>query len=234
MLRPEIGQDLFWLLFNGYTSSVVFTGLFVSLFSALDVSFSFFFERPSSSVQLINVYPLWVQLIIALIVSDFFEWCIHNLLHRVGWLWKIHRVHHSIVVMDWIGNFRFHWAETILYTTLKYLPLAVLGAEWEVMLISAVISTAIGHLNHSNLNISWGPLRYVFNSPRMHIWHHEKEKRSKAGVNFAVVFSFWDWVFQTAFMPTESVMPVNIGFQNQDNVPNGILMRFFLPFVEKK
>lgn len=30
-------------------------------------------------------------------------------------------------------------------------------------------STLVGHLNHSNVPISWGPLRYVINSPKMHV-----------------------------------------------------------------
>jgi sterol desaturase/sphingolipid hydroxylase (fatty acid hydroxylase superfamily) len=231
MLRPEIAQDLFWFLFNGYTSYLVFAGLFAYINVGLDFSFLLIFKHTASSFKLISAYPLWLQIFIFLIVSDFLEWCIHNILHRVGPFWKFHRVHHSIIIMDWIGNFRFHWVETILYTALKYLPLAVLNAGWETMLICAVISTTIGHLNHSNLNISWGPLRYILNSPRMHIWHHEKHKRGKSGVNFAVVFSFWDWVFNTAYMPSKPVMPESIGFANQNKVSSSIVMRFFLPFV---
>lgn len=233
MWRPEIGQDIFWLLFNGYTSALLFAGLFAYISTGLDSSFQFLFKNPPDALRLIFTYPLGVQICIFLVVSDFLEWCVHNLLHRVGLLWKFHRVHHSILIMDWIGNFRFHWAETIIYTVLKHLPLAVLGAGWQVILITAVISTAVGHLNHANLNISWGPLRYIINSPRMHIRHHEKEVRGQAGVNFAVVFSLWDWVFGTAYMPPGPKMPGKIGFVNQSHVPSGLLMRFFLPFVER-
>jgi sterol desaturase/sphingolipid hydroxylase (fatty acid hydroxylase superfamily) len=135
--------------------------------------------------------------------------------------------------MDWIGNFRFHWTEIILYHTIKYLPLLVLGAEARAVLIAAAIATAIGHLNHSNLAITWGPLRYVLNSPRMHIWHHDIQVRDNAGVNFAVVFSLWDWVFRTAYMP-EKGMPGEIGFKGEKKIPANLLWRFFLPFAEKK
>jgi len=48
----------------------------------------------------------------------------HNLLHRVPWLWTFHKVHHSITTMDWIGNWRFHWMEIVVYKTLQWLPLA--------------------------------------------------------------------------------------------------------------
>jgi sterol desaturase/sphingolipid hydroxylase (fatty acid hydroxylase superfamily) len=31
------------------------------------------------------------------------------------WLWEFHKVHHSIEELDWIGNFRFHWMEIVVY-----------------------------------------------------------------------------------------------------------------------
>ena len=47
-------------------------------------------------------------------------------------------------------------------------------------------AVAIGHLNHANIHITWGPLRYVFNNPVMHLWHHVyhlPEGRTR-GINF--------------------------------------------------
>jgi len=108
-------------------------------------------------------------------VKDFLEWSIHNLLHRVPALWEVHKLHHSIVEMDWIGNFRFHWLESVVYQGLTYLPLVIMGVNPSVLLPVAIAATVIGHLNHSNLDLTYGPLRYVFNSPRMHIWHHAAE-----------------------------------------------------------
>ena len=144
-------------------------------------------------------FPFVIKVILSLLILDFTERCVHNLLHRVNWLWKFHRIHHSIHIMDWIGNFRFHWMELIVYNAFKFLPVAIInGGDWKVLLVVGIISTTIGNLNHANLYISWGPLRYVFNSPRMHIWHHDKHPGKTAGYNFAVVFSLWDWVFQTA------------------------------------
>jgi len=230
--RPEFTQDLFWLGFNGYLSAPLFTWLFMHIGGIVGCIYCLFYEAFPASFRIISDYPLWAQTVLMLVIADFSEWLIHNALHRLGWLWKIHRVHHSIVIMDWIGNFRFHWAETLIYNNLKYLPLALLGAEWEAVLIVAIISTGIGHLNHANLNISWGPMRYLLNSPRMHIWHHEKKVRGRAGVNFGVVFSLWDWIFGTAYMPRTESQPAVIGFMGQERVSKSLFMRFFLPFLD--
>lgn len=78
--------------------------------------------------------------------------------------------------------------EIIVYQGLTYFPLIVLGVDSTVILCIAVVGTLIGHLNHSNLDLTWGPLRYVMNSPRMHVWHHALElpKNRRFGVNFGI------------------------------------------------
>ncbi len=234
LLRPEILQDVFWLVFNGFFASIVFSFGFRSIHSSLDAIFNFVFHQKPNAVMLLNHLPVWQQVPLFLVIADGIEWCVHNALHRVNWLWKIHRVHHSIKIMDWIGNFRFHWGELFVYQTIKYLPLALLGAHWSTILTVSVISLAIGHLNHSNMRITWGPLRYIFNSSAMHIWHHEKKLRGKAGVNFAVVFSLWDWLFGTAYFPDGTVQPAELGFAGEAKVSRSLLKRFFLPFMNEK
>ncbi|MHC4471228.1 MAG: sterol desaturase family protein [Planctomycetota bacterium] len=234
LLRPQLAQDLFWLVFNGFLTAALFGGALEAMDRGLDRAFVAITGLVPDSLRIIAGLSLPAQLLVVLVVRDFLEWCVHNLLHRVPWLWRFHRVHHSILTLDWIGNFRFHWLETIVYRALKLLPMAALGASWAPLLAADVLSTAIGHLNHSNLNISWGPLRYVLNSPRMHVWHHEREPRGRAGANFAVVFSLWDWVFGTAYMPREEAQPEEIGFVGQERVSDSLPMRFLLPFVDGK
>ncbi len=232
-LRPQLLQDIFWIAFNGY----LFGRYFGFINSGINLYLSKTFEFVSGirpTLGLIVGFPFLIKVLVSIVILDFTEWCVHNLLHRVSWLWRFHRVHHSIKVMDWLGNFRFHWAELIIYNFFKYLPVVIINNnQWEVILTIGVIATAIGNLNHSNLNITWGPLRYILNSPRMHIWHHEKALRFKAGCNFAIVFSIWDWIFGTAYMPRHT-LPQAIGFHNDEKVSQNLLIRFFLPFVGGK
>ena len=119
--------------------------------------------------------------------------------------------------------------EIIIYKVLIYLPLVVLGVPGKVILWVAVFSTLIGHLNHANLKISWGPLRYVFNSPHMHVWHHDVELHGPGGQNFGVVFSLWDWLFGTAYWPAQE-QPARLGFARMDLFPGGLAARFLYPF----
>ena len=49
----------------------------------------------------------------------------------------------------------------------------------------------VGHLNHSNIKLDYGILKFIFNNPKMHIWHHAKEYpvSHPNGVNFGITLS---------------------------------------------
>jgi len=230
MARRQFGQDLAWLFLNGHYAGVLVASVAAFLFAwALPVI------DKAKAWNLIAGEPLAVQFVVFFLVKDFLEWTIHNLLHRVPWLWEFHKVHHSIEELDWIGNFRFHWMEVVVYQSLTYLPLVVLGVDGRVILAIAVVATLIGHLNHSNIDISWGPLRYVLNSPRMHVWHHDRAWPAdrRYGVNFAVCLSAWDWIFGTAYWPTREQspgqQPDRLGFAGDERFPRSLVGRFFYP-----
>jgi sterol desaturase/sphingolipid hydroxylase (fatty acid hydroxylase superfamily) len=224
--RKGFVQDLFWLAFNGHIFGVLLWQLGAWLWPRLGVSGVF--DR-IEAVRLLQAAPLAVQFLVLLVLKDFVEWWIHRMLHRVPALWEFHKVHHSIEELDWIGNFRFHWMETVIYRSLTYLPLAVLGIDARVALWVAVFATLIGHLNHSNLPISWGPLRYVLNSPKMHVWHHDFIVRGGYGRNFGIVFSVWDWAFGTAEMPEGQ--PARLGFDRMEAFPRRVLERLVHPLA---
>lgn len=230
--RPQWLQDVVWFVFNGYLLHYALGWLFAAINGGLDQAYAALAAGVTpKQVKLLATLPLWGQVLVAFVAADFLEWCVHNVLHRVPPLWRIHRVHHSIQQMDWIGNFRFHFGEVIVYQTVKHVPLALLGASGVAMLIAAVVSTLIGHINHANVNVSWGPLRYLLNSPRMHIWHHDKSPANKVGYNFGIALSVWDWIFRTAYLPETS--PEAIGFNGEENVPDGLVWRFLAPFIDR-
>jgi len=230
VLRPGLAQDVFWLVFNGH-----FAGVLVALGADVALRWATPAVEWAEAVRALGGAPLWAQGLVAFVSKDLVEWCGHNLLHRVPWLWEVHKLHHSIVDLDWIGNFRFHWGEIVVYRALTYFPLAVLGVDARVLLVLAAVGTLIGHLNHSNLDLTWGPLRYVLNSPRMHVWHHDLEWPADRprGVNFGIALSVWDWLFGTAYWPSEAEaptqQPARLGFSGMDRFPTGLLGRLLYP-----
>jgi sterol desaturase/sphingolipid hydroxylase (fatty acid hydroxylase superfamily) len=163
-------------------------------------------------------WPLAAQFLAFLVLADFLQWCIHNLLHRVPCLWTFHKVHHSIDTMDWIGNWRFHWMEIVVYKTLQLLPLAWLNAPPAAVFAVAVVTTLWGDFNHANLDVGLGPLGYVLNNPRMHIWHHDQSSEGGAAKNFGIVLSVWDHLFGTAYWP-RARSPEQLGYPGMQEMP---------------
>ncbi len=234
LMRRELLQDVFFLVFNGHYFSILLAYVSAWVILHLHNTLSLVDLPFPDQMSLLSSSPLIVQFLVFLLFKDFLEWCVHNLLHRLPWLWQIHKLHHSIEIMDWIGNFRFHWMEIIIYRTLTWLPLVLLGIDGNVMLWVAIVVTLIGHLNHSNVRIDWGPFRYILNSSRLHVWHHDYVLHKKYGQNFAIVFSLWDWLFGTAFLPADTEQPERLGFHGIERFPRNLPMRLVYPLFSSK
>lgn len=226
-LRPQLAADLFYLAFNGHFFAVWFGGLTAA--TALTTRDALggvlpFAESGGGLAQL----PWFVQLLGFLIVSDFLQWCIHNLLHRVPFLWQFHKVHHSIHTMDWLGNFRFHWVEVLVYRSLTFVPLALLGGSPSALFAVAVFGTFWGHLNHANVNVDLGPLGRVFNSPKMHLWHHDASDEGGRIKNLGIVLSVWDYAFGTAYWPSGRA-PKRLGYAGDEDMPRALPGQLVFP-----
>ena len=227
--RQQIGQDFFWLIFNGHYAGVLIAYFTYWVVVQINASLSLFDFPAPEQLNLLSHAPGWIQFIVFFILADFIEWSVHNLLHRITWMWEFHKLHHSITIMDWIGSFRFHWMEIIIYRTFKYVPLVILGVNPQIILTIAIIATLIGHLNHANLKWDYGIFRYVLNSPRFHVWHHDVILQGQHGQNFAIVLSTWDWLFSTAYYPADIEQPDSLGFEDIDKFPKGLIGRLFYP-----
>ena len=218
--RPQLGNDLAYLVFNGHFWAVLTAGLSGALALRAREGLAFLpFANESTALARL---PWFLQCVLFLVVSDFLQWCVHVLLHRLPWLWRFHKVHHSAHRMDWAVNFRFHWMELVVYRSLLYVPLALVGGDPSALFAVALFATAWGHFNHANLDLGIGPLGYVFNSPRMHLWHHDDSDEGGSSKNYAIVLSLWDWLFRTAYWPRERA-PRRLGYSGDQEMPTSLV-----------
>jgi sterol desaturase/sphingolipid hydroxylase (fatty acid hydroxylase superfamily) len=231
LFRPGWLRDLGFLALNGHFFSLWTVALTVGVagLAARALAGAGLELRPSP----VGSWPLPGQFVALLVVADFLQWCVHNLLHRVPFLWAFHKVHHSIGTMDFVGNFHFHWVEILVYKTAQWLPLTLLGASGEAVLWVAVFGTIWGDLNHANLDVDPGPLGYVLNSPRMHLWHHDASDEGGVHKNFAVVLSLWDHLFGTAYWPRDR-SPLRLGYPGDQEMPTGLLRQLAWPLVKAR
>lgn len=230
LLRPQLANDAFYLLFNGHLFAILAGGAV----GGVALQTRGLLERVSLLPEhgLLDGQPFLLQALVFLVVSDFLQWCVHRLLHAVPLLWQFHKVHHSIRRMDWIGNFRFHWVELVVYRSLLYVPLLWLGGDGEPLFAVAVFATAWGHFNHANVAVDIGPLGRVFNSPRMHMWHHDASDEGGVAKNFGIVLSLWDFLFGTAYWPRDRA-PERIGYPHDEEMPPDLPRQLLFPLLRR-
>jgi sterol desaturase/sphingolipid hydroxylase (fatty acid hydroxylase superfamily) len=175
--------------------------------------------------------PLWLGLFIFFIISDFTQWITHNLLHRFEFLWNFHKVHHSVKEMGFAAHLRYHWMEPVLYKSMLYIPIAIIGGfDAQHVAIVHFFAITVGHLNHANLGWDYGVLKYVFNNPKMHIWHHVKHlpEHTKFGVNFGITLSIWDYIFKTNYIPHDG-RDIELGFEGDETFPKDFISQELYP-----
>jgi sterol desaturase/sphingolipid hydroxylase (fatty acid hydroxylase superfamily) len=233
IFRKDFWMDSFYMYFNFFIFAIVISGIYDILgvlFSDLGIT------AKSLSIIDITAWPMWAQLVVFFIIIDFVQWFTHVLLHRYEFLWRFHKVHHSVKEMGFAAHLRYHWMENIFYKPLKTFGVMILGGfEPEQAYIVHFVAIAIGHLNHANLKITWGPFRYIFNNPVMHLYHHVKAlpEGNSHGINFGISLSLWDYIFKTNYIPEDSGT-IELGFPGDEQFPKGFIEQITYGFVNPK
>ena len=165
---------------------------------------------PNHPEAIINTQPIWLQVIEALLIGDFFQYWIHRFLHK-PLLWSIHAIHHSPEELNWLSTTRIHPMETILKGPVEMVPLYFLGFSTVATLPLVTITLGLYEIFvHANVGWRFGPLRFVIASPAFHRWHHTAETEG-FDKDFAGMFPFYDLAFGTFYLPDRASTAYGLG-----------------------
>ncbi|QXP65491.1 sterol desaturase family protein [Polaribacter sp. AHE13PA] len=237
LFRKDFWLDTFYMFFNFFILNLI---VLIALSNSAAELFNDILGIVGLSIanfQLleINNLPYFARIFIFFIVVDFVQWWTHRLLHTFEFLWNFHKVHHSVKEMGFAAHLRYHWMEPVVYSSLKYIPLAIIGGfSAQDVAIVHFFNIFIGHLNHANINWDYGWLKYILNNPKMHIWHHVKvlPEDRKNGVNFGITLSIWDYIFKTNYIPY-SGRDIELGFEGDEEFPKNFIEQELYPIVKK-
>lgn len=233
-IREDFWLDAFYMFFNFFLFSLIVynsvSNVAVELFNDF---LGLFGIENLVAIQVAN-WPGWAQFLLMFIVADFIQWNVHRWLHHSPFLWEFHKVHHSVEQMGFAAHLRYHWMETVVYKSVQYIPLAMIGFGLDDFFILHIVTILIGHLNHANVKITYGPLKYILNNPVMHLWHHAKHlPEGSHGVNYGISLSLWDYLFGTAYIPNENENEP-LGFENVEYFPKSFWQQITHPWNSKK
>ncbi|MCK9410089.1 MAG: sterol desaturase family protein, partial [Bacteroidetes bacterium] len=179
-----------------------------------------------SRFHIVSVWPVMYQFLLFLVTHDLYIYLFHRWQHRNKYLYRIHEAHHSVSDVDWLAGARSHSLEILINQTIEFIPIILLGAAPEVILIKGIVDAVWGMYIHCNIDIRSGWLQYFINGPEMHRWHHSKGKGNS--VNFGTKFAVWDWMFGTAYHPRLE-KPVAYGLIDTD-FPKGYFAQHWYAF----
>lgn len=172
---------------------------------------------------------LAAQLVLALVVAEFFEYWAHRWMHETALLWRFHSIHHSAPRLYWLNAVRFHPVDYVLLGICKLVPLAILGAPVTVLALVNVFSAIHGSYKHSNIPVRLGPLNWIFSMAELHRWHHSRDVR-EANRNYGGNLALWDVIFGTRFLPADRQPPIDVGLADRPNFPMRYLAQWIEPF----
>jgi len=289
VFRKDFWLDCFYMFFNFFIFGLIIYNAASNVFVDLFKDFLGLFGVSNLLALEVQSWPIWAHLLVGFVLRDFVQWWIHRLLHKSDRLWEFHKVHHSVEEMGFAAHLRYHWMENVVYRSLEYIPLAMIGIGLNDFFMIHIFTLAVGHYNHSNLRVSGrtsafvlgtlvgffaisqigstalielgsefssglggamsssvgyagivialmllagmvcslilGPfMKYIFNSPEMHIWHHSYElpRERRDGINFALTLACWDYIFGTAYIPHDG-RDIRLGFPGVESFPDGFI-----------
>lgn len=177
-----------------------------------------------------QAWPLWLQLLLAIVLADLGITLVHYASHRSALLWRLHAVHHSVQRLYSFNGLMKHPLHLGLEALGGTLPLLLLGVPQTV---AALLAFAIGIqllLQHSNVDMRIGGLRHVFAWAPLHRLHHIRYGRA-GDVNFALFFSVWDRLLGTALhRPDYRLDSTDMGIGDQPDYPRDYAGQLLAPF----
>jgi sterol desaturase/sphingolipid hydroxylase (fatty acid hydroxylase superfamily) len=167
-------------------------------------------------LNLLNLPPV-IATATAILLFDAWMYLWHRANHRLDFLWRFHRMHHSDPEMDATTAVRFHTGEILISSALRLavIPLLVITIyqllAYEMLLLPVIL------FHHSNVRFPEkldAPLRLIIVTPAIHRVHHSR-LRPETDSNYSSVFSFWDRIAGT-FRLRRDGRPVSFGLDEYD------------------
>lgn len=160
------------------------------------------------------------------LMEDLSRFLLHTAMHRVPFLWRFHKTHHSAEVLTPFTLHRTHPVEMTLYYLRSILVFALVSGVFVYLfrnrvngfdilgvdLLGFLFNFLAANLRHSHIWLSFGVVEKWFISPAQHQIHHSSaaEHRDK---NFGTCLAIWDkWL--GSWVPAGSKRKLRFGLSS--------------------
>jgi sterol desaturase/sphingolipid hydroxylase (fatty acid hydroxylase superfamily) len=197
----QVGTDLAHTLLNkGFAQVLVVVGVAVGIAEA---------AATKGGNMWPSHWPLALQILLGLVIAEAGLYIAHRAGHEWRLLWRFHAVHHSAPRLWFWNTGRFHLVDTVTSILLSQPLLFLAGAPSDIFIWVTSITAFVGMLTHCNVEMRFGSLYYLFNTPMVHRWHHSRDPR-EGNRNYGENLMLFDVLLGTFYCPNRRP-PADIG-----------------------
>jgi sterol desaturase/sphingolipid hydroxylase (fatty acid hydroxylase superfamily) len=132
--------------------------------------------------------------VVLLDASDYWR---HRVSHRLPWLWRLHRLHHTDPRVDVTTALRSHPLEQLLRPAFLVAAIAAFGIPPWAVLAYPLLGLPVLLFQHADLRLPPSVDRVVVwlvSTPAMHLVHHSRQP-DETNSNYATGLTWWDRLF---------------------------------------
>lgn len=178
-------------------------------------------------------WPMWAQVIMAFVISDFGFMVMHYLSHRYAPLWRLHAVHHGVGRLYGFNGVLRHPLHQVIDMVIANMPLVIIGMPVPVAVVLGFLISVTLIVQHSNVDARLGPLQKHLSIGRVHHLHHVNWG-TEGDCNFGLLLTVWDRMLGTfQETPSRPITAKDLGVDEVPNFPKGYIEQFLFPLYYK-
>ena len=174
--------------------------------------------------------PYAIRFAATILLLDLLQYGVHWSFHHVGFLWRIHEVHHSDPDFDVSTAARFHPLDALVTQGVVLAAVVLLSPPVSAVFVAEMLKVTLNFLEHANASLP-EPLeravRLVLVTPDLHRIHHSDDEHEQSR-NLGQIFPWWDRLAGTyighAAAGGEQFATGLKGFQNAASIGVGFML----------
>ena len=218
-------RDILYLILE-ITAKLV--GLALSLYTML---WLVNFVAPYEIISVTNLsIPLFLTIVIAFLLVDFFHYLSHRIHHQIPVLWRFHRLHHADKKVDAMTTVLHHPFEIISAFIINISCYVLFDIPVIIILVHALIAGLHAPFTHTRITLPerlnrW--LSYFIITPNFHRVHHSINLK-EGNNNFGIIFPFWDKLLGSyCYKDNASLLKMKYGISKKQS-PNKLTLKELL------
>jgi sterol desaturase/sphingolipid hydroxylase (fatty acid hydroxylase superfamily) len=141
--------------------------------------------------------PVWLQIVIGVLILDVMSYWVHRVMHMTPVLWRLHRIHHTDMDVDFTTGVRHHPFEGMVVLAINTAVIFAFGLSPLAVAAYQAGRAVVDILSHANIRLPGGldrVLRWVVITPDMHRIHHSADQ-PETDSNYGTLLPWWDRLF---------------------------------------